>query len=143
MPKTAFPLTHNSSFRPGSDWHWWLVEFDAKGQRCRVLVMLHERKMAYRAWLGIEHPKGIAVMARLEHDPIHAGEWHCHSCCEDSGAVPLGVVRHPRSSRSLRLGMGRHRTGFGVTESTALPIALKFFGIDASPGAGGLFDVEG
>ena len=143
MPKEAFRLLHNSSFRPGCEWDWWVVEFYVSGQKCRVLVMLHEGKKAYRAWLGIEHPKGMALMARLEHDPCHAGEWHCHASCEDSAVVPLGVVRHPRSSRSLRLQMGRHRSGFGVTGTTALPIALKFFGIEPSPLVGGLLDVEG
>lgn len=82
-------------------------------------------------------------MARLEHDPIHAGEWHCHACCEDSANVTRGIIKHAPSCRDVRLTMPRHLSGFDVTPLTALPIALDIFGIVLAPPEEGLFDAQG
>ena len=30
MPRTAFPLSRNQSFRPGLGWDWWSIEFDVE-----------------------------------------------------------------------------------------------------------------
>ena len=141
MPNSAFPLTHNSSFRPGIGWNWWMIEFEASGHKGRVLVTLNRGKCCYRAWLALEAGRGLVVMARLEYEPAHPNEWHCHVCCEDSGVAPSGVVRHGPSVRGARLSLGRHRQGFEVTEHNALEIALAFFGFGSAqcPPDGGLF----
>lgn len=142
MPLSAFPLSHNSSFRPGYGWHWWAVEFEAGEARCRLLVTLHEGKRCYRAWLGVEGARGLSVMGRLEFEPAHPDEWHCHLCCADSNQTPTGVVRHGPSVRTRRFRMARHRVGFPVSHQNALNIGMEFFGVDATlcPPDGGLFD---
>lgn len=115
MPAAAFPLSRNRTWRPGAGWYWWSVELDPADQRCRVLVMLHEPRRVYRAWLGVQHGADLAIMARLEYEPAHPGQWHGHACCEDSKDVPLGIVKHPASRRSVRRYMERHRRVFEIT----------------------------
>ena len=140
VPKTAFPLSRNQSWRPGLGWDWWSAEFEASGQQCRLLVMLHEPKRIFRAWLGVQHGSELAVMARLEYEPCHPGQWHCHACCEDSRRVPWGVVKHPASRKSVRLYMPRHRASFDVTRHNALATAMKFFGVSGEVPDVGLFN---
>lgn len=139
MQRSRWPLAHNRSFRPGLGWDWWTVEFEAADQPCRLLVTLNAPKAAYRAWLATQHADGLALLARLEFEPRHPDEWHCHVCCADSHQVPLGVVKHPRSVRAARLRMWRHRRGFEITQGNALEVALRFFAIAEQP-PGGLFD---
>lgn len=128
IPHTAFPLTKGRRTLPvGNEWSWRLVEFDALGLHCRVLLRLNEQKARYQAVLGVETDGGFRVIC---HHELHIGEkgWHCHFCSCSVHDVFPGVMRDFVNMRSWETEPGSAETvTFTVTSASALTKAATRF----------------
>ncbi len=126
IPPSAFPLIKGRRTLPaGSEWQWRLVEFDALGYHCRVLIRLNEHKAYYQAVLAVETRHGLKVIC---HHELHLGEksWHCHFCgCSVHDVFP-GVMRDRGNMRSWQDQPSAAETiEFTVTSASALTVAAN------------------
>jgi len=92
MPKSAFPLSKNNSFRLGRGWEWCVHVLEARSVEYRLLVAFHPGKSEYLAWLTVVTGNDQGVLARLEFHRSHLG-WHVHLKRNSVSDVPLGVVK--------------------------------------------------
>jgi hypothetical protein len=129
MPKTGngFPLSKAKGLRVGGGWHWTIIELQAGKAECRLLVAYHPTKENYLAALGYAVGADTHVIATLEYHSTHPG-WHVHGCCLPARTGNIGRARYPDMRRVPSSGKGYHRnTVFGVSESSALEPAIKYF----------------
>jgi len=131
IPRTTFPLSlaRPKNYKFGPEYKWRLVTFDCLRNSFRLLIILNEGKLIYRAILGMEVGQDLTVISHYE---FHASEpgWHCHVTFRDVDTLPQGVNRsHLR--RWPKPSVTPSRLEFGVKDSTALGIALARFRIAA------------
>jgi len=77
MPKTAFPLRSNHSYRLAGTWTWRLISFAVSGEQYRVLLAHKAEKQEFMAMLGHLVDRDMTVLCRIEHHGSHPG-WHVH-----------------------------------------------------------------
>lgn len=92
MPRTAFPLSKNNSFRLGRGWDWCIHELIDANYSYKLLVAFHKGKAEFLAWLTMSKGTDQAVLARLEYHRSHLG-WHVHLKPSVVDNVSLGVVK--------------------------------------------------
>jgi hypothetical protein len=113
MPKSAFPLTKQGSFKVGPAYSWRVVRFQCLGGKFRVLILYRLELNKYCAYLAEECGQDMKVLARYDYHADEPG-WHLHAVCE-SGTQVAG--RTGGMSRRLPDGGKRHRrTEFGITD---------------------------
>lgn len=132
MPKAAFPLSKNNSFKLGAGWDWCVFEVSNGATDFRLLVAYHRGKSEYLAWLGLVSGSDTALLARLEYHRSHLG-WHVHMKPGDVVDVNLGVVKQPRE----RLVDCRYSAAPPDSKGSAVNAAFKIFKVSDKP-VGGL-----
>jgi len=94
VPKADFPIAR-AAYRLGNSFKWCVVEFQALGADCRVLVVQHEAKQKYEAVLGVMGQNGtLKILCSYEYHASEPG-WHCHATHDDSGTLSHGFMRGP------------------------------------------------
>ena len=124
MPKTAFPLSKNNSFRLGIGWDWCVHHVAGKSGEFRLLIAYHRGKSDYLAWLGQIVGNDTAILARLEFHKSHLG-WHVHLKAKEVADVSLGVVKQPGE----KLVDCSHETPAPMTNGEATTAAFKMFNV--------------
>lgn len=132
IPYSSFPMAKAKSkaFKYGPAYRWRLVEFDALGVHCRVMILFNYSKQIFRATLGVELPGGMVIAADHEWHQNEPG-WHCH--------VFTGNVSEATSD-ARRRHMNRWPAGVSGegkcvgSESEAFQRAMSFFRITAGSG---------
>ena len=128
MPKAAFPLSKNSSFRLGTGWDWCVHVVDCAGQAMRLLIAFNAGKQEYLAWLAIDTGNDLGLIARLEYHASHLG-WHVHLKPNDLAKLSYGVVK--QSGEKLKA------CGKGVPPVTgkgqATALAFSLFQVEPEP----------
>lgn len=128
IPRASFPMSRvkDKRYKFGSEYAWRVVQFDADGQRCRILIILNENKEILRARLGVESSGDMIILSDYE---FHASEpgWHCHVATEDHTEVNAGAARHDKR----KWPMSPSRTSFGVSEANALSVVAQHFRFEA------------
>ena len=97
MPKGAFHLSKNNSFRLGTGWEYCIHKLSGPNPM-QLLIAFHPGKREYLAWLALEAQNDQAVIARLEYHPSHTG-WHVHLKPDDMMKLAWGVVKQPGEKR--------------------------------------------
>ena len=64
VPKADFPIAR-SAYRLGSSFKWTVIQFQAQGVECRVLVVMNHGKQKYEAILGVMGPGCESRMALI------------------------------------------------------------------------------
>lgn len=143
MPKSAFPLNKNRSFRIRGKWRWCLCTFLCLGHSMRVLVAYRSDIEEYLAMLGIDLPdSNTRVLARFEFHGSHP-PWHVHSFCEDvSSFLPRNDGRsgYPDMQRipggNASIGNNSFHIHF---DRSATDLATRKFGLGNITTDAGLF----
>lgn len=130
---SSFPLSR-SPIRLGTAWRWRVMKLASRLRSYRLLVAYREDKPNFLAWLALETASGLAVVCCLE-DHFRPAEMglHAHASCGDDPEMPLGAQRYPGMIRLPRYGHAPRRQA-GLTDLTALPVALTFFRVSAGAG---------
>lgn len=86
MPKTAYPLTKNTTFKVSAPYSWRLVTFECLGAKFRLLIAYRLDISRAFCYLGKEVGTDTLTMARYEYHATEPG-WHLHCFCDDDGKV--------------------------------------------------------
>lgn len=131
IPKAQFPIPNAKAkhYKFGNEYRWRVVKFDCLNTRCRVLILLCEPRLIFRATLAVEVEGDLCIVCDHE---FHADEpgWHCHLTSNDVASVLEDVRNGARRSHMRRwpkAGTNHSRIDFNVTESSALTIAAERF----------------
>lgn len=133
VPKASFPISR-TVYRLGNTFKWCVIEFQALGSDCRVLVVFHEPKQKYEAVLGVLGTTGnLRILCSYEYHASEPG-WHCHATHDDVDTIPNGVMRGPwvRRVPAARKPhrIGKHAT-FRIGDSfAAIHFAQKRYNIE-------------
>ncbi|GAA0560203.1 hypothetical protein [Rhizomicrobium electricum] len=129
MPPAAFPLSKRRGrcLKFGTAIRWRLVQFEACGLKCRLVIGFNLPKETYVATLAVEQDRDMSVLLSYEFHGTHPG-WHIHGACGDVNGIPEGSLRG-QWQRRFPKPRGRHRRGvFGVSDDgTAFQVADEFF----------------
>ncbi len=132
IPRTSFPLSKVKprNYKYGSDYSWRLVQFEISRGRFRILILVNEPKLIFRATLAAEASDGdMIVLCQHEYHQSEPG-WHCHITFQTIDKVPHGAARS-----HLQRWPQHKRTGVYVTPSisvvSALSIAAQSFRFSA------------
>ena len=128
MPKSAFPLSKNNSFRLGAGWEWCVHSVNCGQLTFRLLIAFHAGKAEYLAWLAIDTGQDLGLIARLEYHASHLG-WHVHLKPHDLAKLSYGVVK--QSGERLKSCRDGDPPVTGKGQATAL--AFSLFGIEPEP----------
>jgi hypothetical protein len=92
VPKADFPIAR-TAYQLSNSFKWCVIEFQALGARCRVLVVTNEAKQKYSAILGVSGPAGsLRILCSYEYHASEPG-WHCHVTHDDADTLNHGVMR--------------------------------------------------
>ncbi len=133
VPKADFPIARGA-YRLGSSFKWTVIQFQAQGVECRVLVVVNHGKQNYEAILGVMGPNGtLRVLCSYEYHATEPG-WHCHATHDDAKKLPGGVMRGPWVER-IPGARRRHRetkhNNFAIgDETTAINFAVARYKIE-------------
>lgn len=128
MPKAAFPLSKNNSFRLGTGWDWCVHTLDCEGQAMRLLIAFHAGKQEYLAWLAIDTGTDLGLIARLEHHASHLG-WHVHLKPNDLTKLAYGVVKQ----QGERLRPCGHGVPSVTGKGQATSLAFSLYRVEQEP----------
>lgn len=148
MKKSAPPFAMSSSKpnRLGNLWRWRLVKFMIadNGGQCsgRMLIAYQREKQQYQAWAGLETPKGMLLLGRLEWHGSHPG-WHVHALCTDMPPSAAGIVKPAGVKRVNRSKTTKRGAFFAVNDLNAVRHAEAFFGFDGLDPETGQTDLFG
>lgn len=132
IPPAAFPINRPRSVPTGGDWQWRLIEFDALGYHCRVLIRLNEPKARYSACLMVDSGKSVRVLC---HHELHIGDkgWHCHLATGRIDQVLEGVLRDVSCYRAFEMQpSAAPSTRFTVDEDNAVTKAAVRYRFEAT-----------
>lgn len=124
MPKSAFSLSKNNSFRLGAGWDWCIHHVAHSSNNLRLLIAFHAGKNEYLAWLAIDTGKDLGLIARLEYHATHDG-WHVHLKPSDLNDLAYGVVKQSGERRILCNSTSEPVTG----KPKATALAFRMFNI--------------
>ena len=127
IPRASFPLSQarNKNYKFGPSYKWRVVTFDCLQRSFRLLILLNEDKIIYRATLAVEVEGDLVVLCQYEYHESEPG-WHCHVTFRDADMLPRGVTRgHLR--RWPGKGAVPSRPDFGIRQSNAVGIATARF----------------
>jgi hypothetical protein len=126
IARSDFPLSRAraKNYRFGQEYIWRVISFECEGEQFRILLLFNGNKNIYRATLGIEKDKSLAVLC---HHEYHASEpgWHCHFTLEEHDKVPVGQFRWWRMRRWPSARVAHKHMQFGVTQASALTVAAE------------------
>jgi len=126
MPKTAFPLSKQASFRVGPRFRWRLTKFTYEGATYRLLVFYRLDISKFTVMLGREDGSDMCVLARYEFHADHPG-WHFHTNCRSSAEI---AGRTGNLNDTVPKHGKNRNTEFGITDDAiAHYVAMKRFGL--------------
>lgn len=128
IPRTQFPMSRlkDRRYKYGKEYAWRVVQFDAAGRHCRILIILNEKKEILRARLGVESSGDMIVISDYEFHGSEPG-WHCHVATDDHSEISPGAARFNKRKWPTQPS----RTQFGATEANALSIVARHFRFEA------------
>ena len=131
VPKSSFPMSklRAKNWKFGQEYKSRIVSFDAAGYKCRIWLLLNEKKSIYRARFGVELNGDMVVLCDHEFHSCEPG-WHCHLCNDAIDTIEPGVAR----SHTLRWPQHEHLCSlknFNVSEVNALSEAATRFRFNA------------
>lgn len=127
VPASAFPIIKQKRFPQQSSWSWRVVEFEALGYKCRVLIRLNTDICYYSSILAIEQDKSIQIVCHHELHLSHFN-WHCHFARGNVLLTIPGILRDRDRMRVYEAEPSkRDSVEFGVEAESALAIAAARF----------------
>lgn len=127
MPRGAYPLSKNNSFRLGTGWEYCIHKLDGTNPMS-LLIAFHPGKQEYLAWLALEADNDQAILARFEHHKSHDG-WHVHLKANDLTKIGWGMVKQPNEKRIIC--KAKPDPAVGKAEAEAL--AFRVFNVEREP----------
>lgn len=136
VPQRLIPFAHSMRL-PSTKWAWRALKCSSVDDSFILFSRVNYNMGNYQAWLLLDAPKGISLLARLEDHASHAG-LHAHCSCGDElpiiGSQSINVG--PDGSQSLyripainsnRQGNCSRRTVQGLTPDDFFTLALMIF----------------
>jgi hypothetical protein len=132
MAKTAFPLSRTRSYILGARWTWRVDVLALAASEGRLLTAFEASTEQFLAMLTYRRGDVYVVVGRLEYHGHEPG-LHCHSACDSLAAMQAAVVK-PYGTRRFPKNKAFHRrTGYEMTQVTALETSFEFFNVTAAP----------
>ncbi len=135
ISRSAFPITSskNKHYKYGPEYRWRVVKFECLNHTCRILLLLCEPRLIFRATLGVEVEGSMCILCDHEFHNSEPG-WHCHLTLEDLGTVAEIVkvgIRRGHTTRWPKAKSKHSRIEFTVSEANAVSLAANLFRFEA------------
>lgn len=142
VPASSFPIAKQKRLKLNSAWSWRVVEFEALGIRCRILIRLNKEISYYSSILAVEKPGLNQIICHHEFHLSHRN-WHCHFVGGNVLDAMPGVLRDRERMRVYDSEPSKAGSvEFNIDSFCALEVAARRFRFDAPgerPRQGGLF----